>query len=149
MGQPYVQQYTVRDEVELQGAVMRQITNGFEVIDRTPSSVTLIKRKKFSVFWTVVGLFFFLFPFFIYLIVYAAQSDQIVEVRVVTPQAVEPPPVQQVGPVIQMSPDSSEWWDGATWRDAATSTPPQALRSDGGSHWWDGQGWRPVAPTLE
>jgi hypothetical protein len=45
---------------------------------------------------------------------------------------------------LQMSEDGSYWWDGQSWRDAASETPPSALRSADGFYWWDGRSWRPV-----
>lgn len=147
MGQPIVRQFTVEDEAQLQSAVMREITNGYAVADRTATSVTLIKKKQLSMFWMIVGLFVFVLPLFIYLIVYSAQSDQIIELRVV-PRAVPEPAVEtQRGPVIQMSPEGTEWWDGDEWRDVRTATPPTAQRSDDGKWWWDGSAWHEVAPT--
>jgi len=173
MGQAQVQRFSFADPMGMHYEVSRYLASGFEVMDRTPASVTLIKRKQISVgwliTWLVVGIFTALIPFFIYLIVYATQSDQIIELHLVpertghraqvplsTPDSSEQV-IQAVdtqhgvnGSDVRMSPDRSMWWDGQDWRDATAAAPPQAPRSDDGRNWWDGQQWRlvPAGPDA-
>lgn len=66
---------TVQD---LETMVASYIAQGFNVANRTPTSVTLVKRKQFSVLWAVIGFFLCLLPLLIYLLVYVSQSDQMV-----------------------------------------------------------------------
>jgi hypothetical protein len=47
-------------------------------------------------------------------------------------------------PVIQLTPDGQQWWDGTEWQPVSASYPPHALRKPDGSEWWDGQNWRQV-----
>lgn len=54
-----------------------------------------------------------------------------------------PTPVQG----FSMSPDGAHWFDGTAWRDATSSVPPDAQRSEDGVYWWDGNTWRLVPPS--
>ena len=121
----------------LDQAVSAYIVQGFTVANRTPYSVTMIKRKNFEVLWAVIGFILCVIPLLIYLIVYATQSDQVVEIRVVEPAALSPV-------TVQMSPDGRCWWDGAQWQDADHTVPPHAQRSHDGRMWWDTVRWRPL-----
>lgn len=42
----------------------------------------MIKKKEFSVLWAVIGLLICIIPLLIYLIIYATESDKVVEIRV-------------------------------------------------------------------
>lgn len=63
---------------ELENTVSGYIAQGFSLANRTPTTVTLIKRKHFSVFWGVIGFLFCVLPLLIYLIVYSFENDQMV-----------------------------------------------------------------------
>jgi hypothetical protein len=74
---------TVDSVQAMDQAITSYITQGFMVVNKTATSVTLVKRKQFSVLWAVIGFVVCVLPLLIYLIVYAAQSDQVVEIVVV------------------------------------------------------------------
>lgn len=73
---------TVDSVSAMESAITSYITQGFTVVNKTSSSVTLIKRKQFSMLWAVIGFIVCVLPLLIYLIVYASQSDQVVEIVV-------------------------------------------------------------------
>ncbi|MCL2582425.1 MAG: hypothetical protein FWE35_08215 [Streptosporangiales bacterium] len=128
----------VASHEQMQTEISRLITMGFVVANQTPQSVTMIKRKEFSIPMLVIGFFLCLLPLLIYLIVYAAQSDEVVEIRLVDPAQIQNPQG------IQLTPDGMQWWDGVQWQSTLTSYPPQAVRSQDGNSWWDGRAWRPI-----
>lgn len=123
---------------QMQMEISRLIAMGFVVANQGPQSVTMIKRKEFSIPMLVIGLVLCLLPLLVYLIVYACQSDEVVEIRLVDPARIQ----NQSG--IQLTPDGMQWWDGAQWQSTLTSYPPQAVRSQDGNAWWDGRAWRPI-----
>ncbi len=41
----------------------------------------MVKRKEFSTLWAVIGFLVCVLPLLVYIIVYAASSDQVVEIR--------------------------------------------------------------------
>ncbi|HXA28328.1 MAG TPA: hypothetical protein VN193_06230 [Candidatus Angelobacter sp.] len=131
-----VNQVSVFNEAQMESTVNSYIAQGYAVANRTLQSVTMIKRKEFNVVWAIVGFFLCLLPLLIYSIVYATQSDMMVEIRVVNALP------QLAG--IQMSPDARWWWDGSRWQDAETAVPPGSPRSPDGHYWWDGARWRPL-----
>jgi hypothetical protein len=133
----------VYDEGQLTQTINMYVMQGFVVASREPDSVTLVKRKEFSVLWAVIGFFFCLLPLLIYLIVYATQQDQVVFVRVAAPV-----PGSGGGGVPGLSPDRKFWWDGTAWQDAGATPPPTAQRSPDGAFWWDGVEWRPVRRAI-
>ena len=109
---------------DLETMTMGYIAQGFSVANKTPTSVTLIKRKEFSILWAVIGFIICLLPLLIYLIVYASQSDQMV---VITLAGAQQPmgaasgylggaPSGQLAGGVQRSPDGNYWWDGQQWR---------------------------------
>ena len=112
---------TVADAVQLEQAVNAYIGNGFVVANRTADSVTMFKKKEFSVLWAVVGLVLCVLPLLIYLIVYASQSDEMVEIRVVHAWA----GVQGI-----LSADGRWRWNGRTWEVVpivgSSGSPPPA-----------------------
>lgn len=150
------------------------IAQGYNVANRTPTSVTLIKRKQFSILWAVIGFVLCLLPLLIYLIVYAAESDQMVVITLMGAQPAHPA-IAAAGTIplnAPRSPDGQYWWDGQQWRPVGQGTGPMgqitgpmnqagvsmplqsraatpadpatAPRSPDGRYWWDGQAWRPV-----
>ena len=90
----------------LDQAIQGWIVQGYTVANRTPYSVVMVKPKKFEPLWAVIGFLFCVIPLLVYLIVYATQEDQVVEIRVVPPL----PPGQ--GP---LSSDGMFRWDGYAW----------------------------------
>jgi hypothetical protein len=77
-----VQVVEVTSVAEIDTAISAWIVQGYTVANRTPTSATLIKPKQFSVLWAVIGFLVCVLPLLIYLIVYAAESDKVVEIRV-------------------------------------------------------------------
>ncbi len=77
-----MQRLTVDSVSAMEQAITSYITQGFTVVNKTSSSATLVKRKQFSVLWAVIGFIVCVLPLLIYLIVYALQSDQVVEIVV-------------------------------------------------------------------
>jgi hypothetical protein len=130
----------VHDESHLTQTINMYVLQGYAVAAREPTSVTLVKRKQFSIVWAVVGFFLCLLPLLIYLVVYATQTDQMVFVRIAAPHPGHGLPA--------LSPDRRYWWDGVAWQDAHALPPPAAQRSPDGSLWWDGVEWRPVRPAI-
>ena len=132
---------------DIETMISSYIAQGFVVANRTPTSVTLTKRKEFSILWAVIGFFFCLLPLLIYLIVYAAESDQMVVISLAgtqpgyggavsgqlpAPQAAYGyggAPSGQLNP--QRSPDGNYWWDGQTWRPVSELTNPGYPTSPG------------------
>jgi hypothetical protein len=136
----------VSSQQELESAVASYIAQGFVVSNRTPESVLMFKKKEFSVLWAVVGLVLCALPLLVYLIVYATQSDRMVEIRIGSAEALQLGSAAHAGDP-QMSDDRHYWWDGAEWRRADQEVPPGARRSDDGHYWWDGLEWRPTSGT--
>ena len=73
---------TVDSVSAMEQAITSYITQGYTVVNKTSTSVTLIKRKQFSTLWAVIGFIVCVIPLLIYLIVYAMQSDHVVELVV-------------------------------------------------------------------
>jgi hypothetical protein len=148
----------------MQSQITQFMAQGFLIANQSSHSVTMIKRKEFSILWLVIGLLLCVIPLFIYLIIYALETDQIVEIVMVGApgqpySAVESSPggsgtlPMAAAGAVHMSPDGQAWWDGAQWQSTATSYPPHAARTPDGAAWWDGQTWRPMpgpgaAPNL-
>src|SRR5258708_19515427 len=72
----------------------------------------MLKRKEFSILWLVIGLLLCLVPLLIYLIIYASESDKMVQIYLADP-ATGPAVVQP--PAGQLSPDGRWRWDGLQW----------------------------------
>ncbi len=81
-----VQTLAVQNEQQLEQYITSYIAQGYQLANRTQQQTTLIKRKEFSIFWLVIGLILCVLPLFIYLIIYATQSDQMVVLNLVPPQ---------------------------------------------------------------
>lgn len=72
----------VNDQMQLESTINAYIAQGYTVQNRAAGMAVLFKKKEFSVFWAIVGLILCVLPLLIYLIVYALQSDQYLEIRV-------------------------------------------------------------------
>jgi hypothetical protein len=151
----------VAEPEQMQLHISQLISQGFVVANQNNRSITLVKRKRFSIAWLIIGFFLFMFPLFIYLIVYALQKDQIVEIRLIDRQVAQPfrasehlqpagadAPPPQPWPVLQLSPDGSQWLDGSAWQHASQSVPSQAVRHQDGRRWWDGARWRQLPGAV-
>lgn len=123
---------------DLETMTMSYIAQGFNVANKTPLQVTLVKRKSFSYFWAVIGFVFCLLPLVIYLIVYALESDQMVTITVVGAQ-----PMANTGQLMPPQPMTASGALGMT-QPANYMTAP---RSPDGLYWWDGQAWQLVPQT--
>ena len=147
----------VTEPEQMQMEITRLVSAGFTVANQNNRSVTLVKRKQFNIPILIIGFLLCVIPLLVYLVIYAFQSDQIVEIRLIEKPETKPyrasdhiavdgenSPSLEDAPVIQLTPDGQQWWDGAQWQSTATSYPPHALRKPDGSEWWDGQNWRPV-----
>jgi hypothetical protein len=124
-------QVQVPDRAALDSAITSYIAQGFTVQNRGEDFVLLFKKKEFSALWAVVGLVLCVLPLLVYLIVYATQKDQLVEIRVVASQ-----------PQLHWSEDREQWWDGETWHHISQQLPPDVQVSPDGAHFWDGASWR-------
>lgn len=124
-------QVHVPDRGALDGAITSYIAQGFMVQNRGEDFAVLFKKKEFSVLWAVVGLVLCLLPLLVYLIVYATQKDQLVEIRIAAVQ-----------PQIHWSEDREQWWDGEVWHRVSQQLPSGAQVSPDGAHFWDGVSWR-------
>src|SRR5258708_12675568 len=82
----------------------------------------MLKRKEFSILWLVIGLLLCLVPLLIYLIIYASESDKMVQIYLADP-ATGPAVVQP--PAGQLSPDGRWRWDGLQWV-PVPALPPSA-----------------------
>lgn len=124
-------QVQVPDRGALDNAITSYIAQGFTVQNRGEDFAVLFKKKEFSVLWAVVGLVLCLLPLLVYLIVYATQKDELVEIRVAAAHA-----------RIHWSEDRDQWWDGETWHHVSRRLPPGTQTSPDGAHFWDGASWR-------
>lgn len=120
----YVQ---VKTHDQMQATISGYLVQGFVITGQTPASVTLMKRKQFNVVWALVGAFLCLLPLLLYLVYYATQSDEVVQIQVVSDHDSAPattnmsPPhthASDPGPR-QLSPDGRYWWDGSAWHPVA------------------------------
>src|SRR5690242_16360941 len=93
--------WTAPDILQMESAVTGYIAQGFLVANRTPTSVTLVKRKQFSIVALVIGLILCVVPLLIYLVYYLTLQDQLIEIT-----------LAQVG---QLSPDGQWSWNGSAW----------------------------------
>ena len=118
----------VSSEPQLEQVITSYIAQGFVVMSRSPTTATLFKKKEFSILWLVVGLVLCVFPLLIYLIIYASQSDQMVQVYL-TDQA-SAPAAQVTSAVGQLSPDGRWRWDGTQWQPVAVQNLPAASTQD-------------------
>lgn len=75
---------------QMHSVIQSFVVQGYAMVAQQPGSVTLVKRKQFSVIMLLIGMFLFVLPMFLYLLYYALKKDQYVEVRLVETYA--PPP---------------------------------------------------------
>jgi hypothetical protein len=97
------------------------IAQGYVLSNRTPSSATLFKKKEFSILWLVIGLLLCLIPLIIYLIIYASESDKMVQIYLA--EAATAPRVA-APPSGQLSSDGRWRWDGLQWVPVPPPPPP-------------------------
>lgn len=112
----------VSSENEMEMAIAGYISQGFVLSNRSATGATMFKKKEFQIVWAVIGFILCLLPLLVYLIVYASQSDQMVQITL-APAGSQP----------QLP---------------ASSTQLVGTRSADGRWWWDGQAWQPVPDTL-
>ena len=129
----------VGSEREMEMAIASYIANGFVLSNRSPAGATMFKKKEFQIVWAVIGFFLCLLPLLIYLIIYATQSDQMVQIQLAPggqPELPAPMPVQANQLVGQRSADGHWWWDGRAWQPVAQPTPsPQPAVQHPASDW--------------
>lgn len=127
-----MQQVPVPNAGALETTITGYIARGFVVQQRGDDFAVLFKAKEFQIVWAIVGFLLCLIPLLVYLIVYALQTDQAVEIRV-------------TAPAVQWSDDRTLWWDGVAWRSLADDGPPPGcVLSDDGRYFLDAGQWRPV-----
>jgi hypothetical protein len=133
-----VSQVAVATPEQMDQTISSYIAQGFTVMNRGATTTTMFKQKEFKVIWAVIGFLLCLLPLLVYLIVYALEKDQMVEIKLL--------PAGYGGQegAIQMSGDGRYWWDGTAWQDVQSNVPPSAQRSDDGAWWWDGSTWHAV-----
>ena len=122
----------VTSEQHMQQAITSYIAQGYTVMNQSPGHTTMFKKKEFSVLWAVVGLLLCIVPLLIYLVIYASQQDQMVEIHMVDPslQLEQSAPVSYAG---QISPDGHWMWNGREWvanPNPAAQLPEEASGSD-------------------
>jgi len=77
-----VQIVEVSTVAEIDDAIRAWVVQGYQLAIKTANSATMMKKKEFSALWAVIGFIFCVLPLLVYCIVYAAQSDRVVEIRV-------------------------------------------------------------------
>ena len=133
-----VRTVAVGDPRAFEAAIADHSARGFFLVSRTDTSALMRKPKQFNALLAVLGALLCLVGLIVYVILYAAQQDEVVEIRLVDRQAA------LEGAPFTLSPDGDWWWDGRHWQDTHRSLPPGVQRSPDGSQWWDGVVWRPV-----
>src|SRR5579883_3351262 len=76
-----VRMVEVDNAADMDNAVRSWIVQGYELANKSATSATMVKRKEFSTLWAVIGFLVCVLPLLVYIIVYAASSDQVVEIR--------------------------------------------------------------------
>lgn len=138
------QQVYVPDTSALDQTITGYIAQGFTVQNRGEDFATMFKKKEFSVVWAVVGFLLCIIPLLIYLIVYATQKDQLVEIRI--GEGHELAAGSDAG--AHWSEDGRQWFDGKYWVDSHERLPESVQISADRSHFWDGKTWHPVPEEL-
>jgi hypothetical protein len=117
---------SVYSEAQMEQVITSYIAQGYIVSNRTPTSATLFKKKEFSILWLVIGLLLCLIPLIIYLFIYAAESDKMVQIFLADSTSA-PGVTTAVG---QMSADGRWRWDGSQWIPVpAIAAPPSPTDS--------------------
>ncbi len=105
---------------QLEATISQYVAQGFVTMNRTPTTVTMFKKKEFNVLWAVIGFFLCVLPLLVYLIVYATQSDKMVEITLDLTLAPPDAPVNapaadstSTPPGTQDAPDAAEEPDGS------------------------------------
>jgi hypothetical protein len=106
----------VNSENEMEMAIASYIAQGFVLSNRSATGATMFKKKEFSILWTVVGLILCVIPLLIYLIVYASQSDQMVQIQLMPAGSQSQLPATSAQMVGTRSADGQWWWDGTAWQ---------------------------------
>jgi hypothetical protein len=138
------QQINVPDRSALDQTITGYIAQGFTVQNRGEDFATMFKKKEFSVLWAVVGFLVCIIPLLIYLIVYATQKDQLVEIRIGETRDLP----AGSGSLLHWSDDGRQWFDGKFWVDSHERLPESVQISADRTHFWDGKAWRPVPEEL-
>lgn len=133
-----VRTVSVGDPRAFEMAIADYSARGFLLVSKTETSALLRKPKQFNVLLAILGAVLCLVGLIVYVIFYATQQDEVVEVRLVDRQAA------LEGAPFTLSPDGNWWWDGQRWQDTRQSLPAGIQRSPDGTQWWDGVAWRPV-----
>jgi hypothetical protein len=133
-----VRTVAVGDPSAFETAIANYSARGFLLVSKTDTTALLRKPKQFNVLLAILGALLCLVGFIVYVLYFAAQQDEVVEIRLVDRQAA------LEGEPYTLSPDGNWWWDGQRWQDTRQSLPPGIQRSPDGTQWWDGITWRPV-----
>jgi hypothetical protein len=112
----------VGSERELETAIALYIAQGFVLSNRSSMGATMFKKKEFRIVWAVVGFFLCILPLLIYLIVYASQSDQTVQIQLVPAGSQSQLPAASAQMVGTRSADGQWWWDGTAWQQVPQQT---------------------------
>ena len=66
----------------LQGQIGVYVGRGYRVVSQTETTAQLVKPKVFSCFWAIVWFLLAVFPFIVYIILYAAKRDNQIYIQV-------------------------------------------------------------------
>lgn len=78
-----VQVVEVETAPEMETAISSFVVQGYVLANKTANAATMVKKKEFSVLWAVIGLLICIIPLLVYVIIYAAESDKVIEIRMV------------------------------------------------------------------
>lgn len=107
-----VSNFPIYSEAQLEQAITSYIAQGYMLSNRTPTSATMFKKKEFSILWLVIGLILCVVPLLVYLIIYANESDKMVQIYLADPATAPGLAPPAYG---QLSPDGRWQWNGAQW----------------------------------
>jgi hypothetical protein len=74
----------VSSKADMDASISAYIARGFVVMNKTETSAMLIKKKVFSIPIAILGFLFCFIGLGIYAVVYACQSDEVVEIVMVS-----------------------------------------------------------------
>lgn len=67
----------------MESALTGYVAQGFSVVNKTATKITLQKKKEFSIMWAVLGFMVCVLPLLIYLIIYSTKpAVEVVEIEV-------------------------------------------------------------------